>query len=329
RALHALGGALMTVNTLGSDERAANPRNAAWLWRLLPVAVSMFALSALVSYQLHTNGGQPAQSVLPRAVVAIYTFFGFVPAFFFFLLVLSWSSIWFVTGRLEKPGARLLRLLALTLALAIWVNLQPEGSEASPAAGALGNWIGARMVSTLGRFLSVLVVAPLALAALLLATDFFFYRFFEGVHARLDQLGPEPGEGVEPDVSEHFKGLSQVLSPHPPRETALRETASRETGLHALAAPAAAGPRVDLEVGDLAVGERAAVLPAAPAVDPAPVVRRESNFERRQREAREGGPAPAQGETVQPGTVQRDPAAAETVEPVPASVSPETGRPET
>src|SRR5215831_9160650 len=99
----------MTVNTLGSDERTAKPRNAAWLWP-----------------------------------------------------VLSWSSIWFVTGRLEKPGARLLRLLALTLALAIWVNLQPEGSEASPAAGALGNWIGGRMVSTLGRFLSVLVVAPLA-----------------------------------------------------------------------------------------------------------------------------------------------------------------------
>jgi hypothetical protein len=285
----------MTVNTLGSDERAAKPRNAAWLWPLLPVAVSMFALSALVTYQLHANGDQLAQSVLQRAVVGIYRFFGFVPAFFFFLLVLSWSSIWFVTGRLEKPGTRVLRLLALTLALAIWVNLQPAGSEASPAAGALGNWIGGRMVTTLGRFLSVLVVAPLALAALLLATDFFFYRFFEGVHARLDELGPdqlgaEAAEGVEPDVSEHFKGLSQVLAPNPARETA-------PPGSAAAAARAVASPRsVDPVVGDPAVVARPVVIPAvappAAAPDPAPAGRRESHFERRQREEREGGPSP-------------------------------------
>ena len=113
----------------------------------------------------------------------------------------------------------LFRSLGLTLALSIWVNLQPEGAEPSPAAGQLGSWLGGRMLSLLGHFFSVVLVAPLTLGALLLATDFFFYRFFEGMHARLDQLGPQPGEGVETQVTEHLKGLSDVIAQPAPSST--------------------------------------------------------------------------------------------------------------
>jgi len=69
------------------------------------------------------------------------------------------------------------------------------------------------MVAVFGHFLSVVLVAPFAFASLLLATDFFFYRFFEGFHARLDAFDGKPADGVEADVTEHFKGLSQVLAP--------------------------------------------------------------------------------------------------------------------
>ena len=113
-----------------------------------------------------------------------YEFVGFAPSFLFFLLVLSWSSIWLVTGKLERPGSILLRLCGLTLALAIWVNLRAEPGEVLPHAGALGAWIGGRMVSVLGYFLSVVIVAPVTFAALLLATDYFFIRYFESLGQR-------------------------------------------------------------------------------------------------------------------------------------------------
>ncbi|GDY03799.1 hypothetical protein LBMAG49_31280 [Planctomycetota bacterium] len=250
----------MIERTIGAEVHSGAQRGKSWLWPLLPIAASMFALAALVTYQLHA-GEQEPESFLQRLVVGIYQFIGFVPSFFFFLLVISWSSIWFFTGRLERPRTRLGRLLALTLALAVWVNLQPSGSEPSLAAGVLGYYIGTSMVNMLGYFLSVLLVAPMALATLLLATDFFFYRYFEGVHARLDNLGEPTSGGVELQVTEHLKGLSREFVP------ALSTSPASIGGLSLLP-----------QSIDVVVADEVAFDPA----DEPLVLRRLSSFERRQ-----------------------------------------------
>ncbi|MSR38816.1 MAG: hypothetical protein EXS02_08280 [Planctomycetes bacterium] len=250
----------MIERTIGAEVHSGAQRGKSWLWPLLPIAASMFALAALVTYQLHA-GEQEPESFLQRLVVGIYQFIGFVPSFFFFLLVISWSSIWFFTGRLERPRTRLGRLLALTLALAVWVNLQPSGSEPSLAAGVLGYYIGTSMVNMLGYFLSVLLVAPMALATLLLATDFFFYRYFEGVHARLDNLGEPSSGGVELQVTEHLKGLSREFVP------ALSTSPASICGLSLLP-----------QSIDVVVADEVAFDPA----DEPLVLRRLSSFERRQ-----------------------------------------------
>src|SRR5262245_62156665 len=171
----------MTVNTLGRDLQSGKARAAAWLPPLVPFAIATFALSALVSYHLRADGAPDSRTLLQWGIIGLYQFVGFVPSFLFFLLVLSWSSIWFFTGRLDRPGPLLLRLLGLTLALAIWVNLRADAGEAPPHAGALGAWIGTRMVSALGVVLSTLLVAPLTLVSLLLATDYFFISYFVGL----------------------------------------------------------------------------------------------------------------------------------------------------
>src|SRR5262245_54675622 len=210
----------MTVNTLGSKATEGGSR-AAWLWPLVPVAVAAFSLSALVAYHVRADGRLGERSLPQAAIIGLYEFLGFVPSFLFFLLVLAWSTIWLVTGKLERPGTRVVRLLGLTLALAIWVNLRADTGEPLPHSGALGTWIGGRMVSALGTVLSTLLVAPLTLVSLLLATDYFFISYFEGLGNRGgDERGraarrtaEAPEAGVEIDVTEHFKGLSALLAP--------------------------------------------------------------------------------------------------------------------
>ena len=44
------------------------------------------------------------------------------------------------------------------------------------------------MVSVLGYFLSVVIVAPVTFAALLLATDYFFIRYFESLGQRRTEV---------------------------------------------------------------------------------------------------------------------------------------------
>lgn len=203
----------MTVHSLGGDLSERRPRSAVWLLPLLPVALAVFALSALVYYHVRQDAMGDARSALQVAIVGIYRSIGFVPSFLFFLLALTWGSIWFLTGKVEQPVKRLVRLLVLTLALAIWVNLRSEAAAPVAGTGAVGAWIAGRMMGVFGYILSTLVVAPVALGALLLATDFFFYRYFEELGAARTSrprtaAGLAAEHGVEPAVSEHLKGLA-------------------------------------------------------------------------------------------------------------------------
>lgn len=321
----------MTVNTLGGDLASGRTRAAAWLPPLVPIAIATFALSALVSYHLRTDGGSESRSLLQWAIIGIYEFFGFVPSFLFFLLVLSWSSIWFVTGKLERPVALLVRLLGLTLALAIWVNLRADTGESLPHSGALGAWIGGRMVSALGTVLSTLLVAPLTLVSLLLATDYFFISYFEGLGARnADKDGRSGESGVEADVTEQFKSLARVFAPARSASSVAPAPAPAQAPLGDLVAiddlETAVAELERASEGLTTVGQRAAVRAPSAAdevaedeVDVPP--RRLSYFERRQlaaaREAAAAEPAPAEsGEPAGDAAVQalvETPAPAETL----------------
>jgi hypothetical protein len=276
----------MTVNTIGSGW--ASGRSSAWLWPLLPIALATFALSALVSFHVRADSAGEPRSLLQAGIVDIYLGVGFVPAFLFFLLVLAWSSIWFLTGRIDRPGIRLLRLLGLTLSLAIWVNLRAEPATAPAHAGAIGAWIGGRMVSALGYVLSTLIVAPITLASLLLATDYFFYRYFEALGASPAPEQPPQGggvvdAGVEVEVTEQFKALSNEIASPRTAATARRrgdeqdrsdragsvpdEPGRDDEPAHtdAAAADGGAAAPVDGEAGELAAGRVAEF--AAPAAD--------------------------------------------------------------
>ena len=107
----------MTVNTLDGAFGGGKSRGGAWLLPLAPIAISIFAISALVSYHLRADAITP-RTMAQSVVIGIYDFLGWVPACMFFGLVFAWSSIWFVAGSIERPLQKLARVFLLTLALA-------------------------------------------------------------------------------------------------------------------------------------------------------------------------------------------------------------------
>lgn len=274
------------MNSQGAHDELANrygkepvTRTAAeWLWALLPIGGSVFCLSALVYYHLHHDELAVA-STLQVLIAGLYRFLGFAPAFLFFLLLLSWSSIWFVVGRIDRPMGRLLRLAAMTVMLGVLMNLGENGSEPAFRKGELGAWLAEHLVASFGYYPSLVMVWAVTFGALLLATDYFFSEYFE-------RLRPTEArdEGVETAVTDHLKQLGTVLEParseappDPASAGARRELAA--DGPAALqSAPAATVVSDDAEVD------------VEPAVDVTiePAVyrpRRRSYFDRRQPEA--------------------------------------------
>ena len=203
----------MTVNTLDGAFGGGKSRGGAWLLPLAPIAISIFAISALVSYHLRADAITP-RTMAQSVVIGIYDFLGWVPACMFFGLVFAWSSIWFVAGTIDKPLQKLGRVFLLTLALAVFGNLDASAAHT----GALGSWIGGGLSSVLGSFLSHLVMAPLTFLALLFATDYFWMSFFERrvlerTKAELQSAAAVSDAGVEPAVPEEFKQLARSLPP--------------------------------------------------------------------------------------------------------------------
>jgi hypothetical protein len=184
----------------------------AWAMPLIPVAVSGFLLSAMTSLRVQGDLPSPPEGTLAGGVVALYRLFGFEPLFMVCVLTLTWSSIWFLTGRVERPLSRLARIGALGLSLAILVNLRIDGVHPS-GAGELGALLASRLASVISPAISIFAVAVAAVAALLLATDFFFYGHFERLGARrlaardAGRSEPEP----EVDVAEQSELESLAL----------------------------------------------------------------------------------------------------------------------
>lgn len=225
----------MTVNSLGGAAADVRARNAAWYAPLVPIAISIFAVSALVSYHLRAGAISGSRTFAQSLIVGIYEFFGWVPSCMFFGLVLAWSSIWWVTGTIEQPGKKLARIGYLTLALAVFGNLD----AAAPHTGQLGAWLGGGLGAVFGSFLSHLLMAPLTFLALLLATDYFWMSYFERRAFERTLPTAVPGLaagagvhdlGVEPAVTEEFKELARILPQHAPaaREPEDRAEFSKE-----------------------------------------------------------------------------------------------------
>src|SRR5262245_27157472 len=193
----------MTVNTLGTHEQDRSSRTAAeWLWPLLPIGVSVFFLSSLIYYHVRHDAIE-VRSVLQVAVASVYRVAGFAPAVLCFLLALTWSSIWFATGQLERPVSRVLRLLAMTLMLGVFLNVGDGGISWAPHKGELGAWFAGHLLAAFGYLPSLVLVWAVTFASLLLATDFFFSESFERLRHR-------PADaGVEVAVTDHLRGLGQ------------------------------------------------------------------------------------------------------------------------
>ncbi|HZN40472.1 MAG TPA: DNA translocase FtsK [Planctomycetota bacterium] len=193
----------MTVNTLGTHEQDRTSRTAAeWLWPLLPIGVSVFFLSSLIYYHVRHDAIE-ARSALQVAVASVYRIAGFAPAVLCFLLALTWSSIWFATGQLERPVSRVLRLLAMTLMLGVFLNVGDGGLSWHPHKGELGAWFAGHLLAAFGYLPSLVLVWAVTFASLLLATDFFFSESFERLRQR-------PADaGVEVAVTDHLRGLGQ------------------------------------------------------------------------------------------------------------------------
>jgi hypothetical protein len=169
--------------TLSSNGSGRPHFRAGWALPLIPVAISGFLLSAMTWLRIQGPAPDDLRSGIPGLIVGLYRAFGFEPLFMVCVLALTWSSIWFLTGQADRPLARLARIAALGLCLAILINLRVDGTL--PAGGGeVGALLATRLSAVFSPSLSILLVASAAVAALLLATDFFFYGYFERIGKR-------------------------------------------------------------------------------------------------------------------------------------------------
>lgn len=173
-----------------------------WMVPLIPTALAVFLLSGLTYYR--TQGADPG-GLLSGFVIGLHDFLGFEPAFMLCLLTTAWSSIWFFTGAVDRPLRKIGQILALTVSLAILVNLQPDGALPERG-GALGGFFALRLTDLLGFAASSLLVAAAGLVFLWQATDNFFYRYFEGIGRPRDRAGLE--DGVESATVQAFESLA-------------------------------------------------------------------------------------------------------------------------
>lgn len=199
------------MSTLDTAETDRSSRTAAeWLWPLLPIGMSVFCISALLYLHMHREAVTPT-SALQSMIAGLYRTFGLAPAVIFFILTATWGTIWFVTGKLERPLVRLGRLLAMAVMLGVFLNLGDGGVTPAVNKGVLGAWLAGALVAAVGYFPSIVLVWAITFASLLLATDFFFSESFERLRPR-----PQATEtGVENAVTDHLRGLGTVLPSGP------------------------------------------------------------------------------------------------------------------
>ncbi|MFY7948191.1 MAG: hypothetical protein ACOVRP_03155, partial [Gemmatimonas sp.] len=290
------------MNTLGHQPtQTSTPTVAERMWQFLPAGLSVLSLSALVYYHLQLRQGpvEPT-SALQYLYANLYAALGLAPAVMFFVLVAAWSVIWSVRGVLERPLSKLVRLLAMTLMIGIWVNLGDGGVAPALHKGAIGAWFAEALHGSFGYWPSLLLVGAMTIASVMLATDFLFADLFEQIRADASRRTTELG--VEPQASEHLKGLASpstspsVLPPlrtEPPPIVAANEdpSAAFAEAIAAAARAAAPPPPPGARAGAAAVGDAEAHGAEADDADGGFSSLRPTTYEerRRLREARRWG----------------------------------------
>jgi hypothetical protein len=162
---------------------------------------ALFVISALIYY--HITPELEVTGFLQHTIVGIYDWFGLAPSVLFFLVVFAWSSIWAVTGILERPVARLGRLLVMALMVGVFLNLGSGGVASGVHTGAFGSWVASRLIIGIGYVFSIVLVGPAMFASLMLATDWFFSEWFER-----DRKTTNFETGVEDGVTDHLRQLA-------------------------------------------------------------------------------------------------------------------------
>lgn len=290
----------MIVNTLGHQPtQPPTPTVAERMWQFLPFCLSVLSLSALVYYHLQLGEG-PVQitSALQYLYAGLYEALGLAPAVMFFLLVAVWSVIWSVRGVIERPLSKLVRLVAMTVLLGTWINLGDGGVSPSLHKGALGAWFAEALVGSFYYWPSLLLVGAMTLASFMLATDFLFADLIEQSRAAASRRATELG--VEPQVSEHLKGLASpppsglpsLRSEPQPVPTTNEDPSAAFAAAIAAASQAVAGRDPAAEhAGDAAADETATNEMAAPHGEADESSVRPTTYEerRRLREARRWG----------------------------------------
>jgi hypothetical protein len=188
-----------------------------WPWALVPVGCSVFCLSALVYFHLYQES-LAVQSVAQVVVAGIYRTFGFAPSALFCFLLLLWSSLWLFAGRIERPLARLCYLAGMAVMLGVLFNLGSGTVLPALHKGELGALLAGRLVDLFGYYPTLVVVLPVTLASILLATDFFFSERIERwrqaqLLARQSQsraAAQAPDVGVEPEAAELLRSLGDA-----------------------------------------------------------------------------------------------------------------------
>lgn len=290
----------MIVNTLGHQPtQPPTPTVAERMWQFLPAGLSVLSLSALVYYHLQLRHGpvEPT-SALQYLYASLYAALGLAPAVMFFLLVAVWSVIWSVRGVLERPLSKLVRLVAMTLMIGIWVNLGDGGVAPALHKGAIGAWFAEALHGSFGYWPSLLLVGAMTIASVMLATDFLFADLFEQIRTDASRRAAEVG--VEPQASEHLKGLASTPTPPsvlPPLRSESPPPAANEDPSAAFAEAIAAAARAVADREPDAARVPSAVAPADTRDAPTPLAEadespaRPTTYEerRRLREARRWG----------------------------------------
>ncbi|MBL8725193.1 MAG: hypothetical protein JNK49_14180 [Planctomycetes bacterium] len=196
----------------------------------MPVSLAVFGGSALVYFHLYQDEITPT-SAAQVLVAGCYRTFGFAATFLFLLLLFAWGSVWVFTGRIERPLQRLARASLVLLTVGVVMNLGNEAAPAAPHQGDLGAWLAGRLVGAIGYYASVVLVWPAALGSMLLATDYFFFDYLDGLRrtrgaqpeaaGAQDAAAPRPSaaaaadRGVEAEAAEHLKSLAMVRDVRP------------------------------------------------------------------------------------------------------------------
>jgi len=136
------------------------------------VAAGIFVASAVVHFHVALGGEGEPSGVLQSIVVSLYDGLGFVPTLYLSVLLALWAGIAFVSGKLGNPLRRIFAALLLTFCLSVLAAV--VGGQG----GSIGTSAAARLCAVLGSTLTTAILAVMCFAALLLSTEWFFFRFF-------------------------------------------------------------------------------------------------------------------------------------------------------